>query len=689
MTAMRIITAISLLFISLVLNAQFRLDVKKNLNYRQKTTPVVMDNYLFSTYYGAGKKSYNLKGFEINGTAREIQDIRLNPAGYSYALFSGKGKNTKVEIFNLNEVGRKIKELDDVVDITAIAYSYDSRHIYVATASAVMNVYDTKSYQSVRNFSLPFAATELQTSSNGFFIAAASGSRVAVIDANSGDVRTNIELPNNVRNISFSEDALMFGVLTEGGILNVYDTRTFNVSCSVPNLGNALYFCFHPENKYVAVAKDGNTLLFVNLADTDEKQQLIDPDGKISRVSFVRDGKNNIYITYNSHNSIKYKHVLGFSPNYTQMLHDELQMRMEEWAKIQDGESLDDYKLRVNEETRQKQARLFEQEIATKMAENHVMSSVVSLGMYNTKDKSLTIEFDNMPPISLGVPEEDVVDFMDSGNLEFRDAVYGLSKNDKFELIYANVYNKATGKSYEFNNLERKSLEFLNIEENFVPIELVQQSSMEEIKLNTIKKSIVEDAKQNNLISDHTNINVNTRVVSDVDATGEKITSYNVGFSYSVDMEFSAQEDFAAGKYKVEQSHAALSMLKIVKQAFETEFAQYIKAGKKVIVKINGSADALPIKGAVLYDGSYGDFDNEPFYLDNNLSSITVTQKSGIRSNEQLAFIRAASVKEYIRNNIADLENMDVQYNNHIEVSDETGGAYRRISVEFSFVDAF
>ena len=55
MATMRGIIIVSLLLLSMALNAQLRLDVRKNLNYRQKTTPVVMDNYLFSTYYGDRK----------------------------------------------------------------------------------------------------------------------------------------------------------------------------------------------------------------------------------------------------------------------------------------------------------------------------------------------------------------------------------------------------------------------------------------------------------------------------------------------------------------------------------------------------------------------------------------------------------------------------------------------------------
>ena len=73
-------------------------------------------------------------------------------------------------------------------------------------------------------------------------------------------------------------------------------------------------------------------------------------------------------------------------------------------------------------------------------------------------------------------------------------------------------------------------------------------------------------AKKENTISDHTNISVSAKVISDVDASGKKVMNYLVRFTYTVDPQFSAKEDFAAGKYKAEESPAAASMLKIVKK---------------------------------------------------------------------------------------------------------------------------
>ena len=43
---------------------------------------------------------------------------------------------------------------------------------------------------------------------------------------------------------------------------------------------------------------------------------------------------------------------------------------------------------------------------------------------------------------------------------------------------------------------------------NFVPLEIMQQASQEEAKLEAIKKDVVEQNKQDQLITDNTQINV-------------------------------------------------------------------------------------------------------------------------------------------------------------------------------------
>ena len=270
-----------------------------------------------------------------------------------------------------------------------------------------------------------------------------------------------------------------------------------------------------------------------------------------------------------------------------------------------------------------------------------------------------------------------------------RNVKYGLNPDDKFEIVYAEVYNPENGKTYIFDNLERKSLSYMMEDANFVPIDVIQATSMEEIALESIKEDIISLAKQEQTISDKTHISVKTHADPAVDADGKNIINYNVEFTYEVEEEFSARDDFKPGHYHTEESGAAMSMLKIMKKAFENDFAKYIAEGKRVKIAIKGTADASPIAHAIAYDGKYGEFDGEPVYKNNEMTNVSLNKKDGIGTNDQLAFARAIGVQHYIEKELASFEKMNRNYEYHIEVSEQEGSKFRRISVQCTFIDAF
>ena len=218
----------------------------------------------------------------------------------------------------------------------------------------------------------------------------------------------------------------------------------------------------------------------------------------------------------------------------------------------------------------------------------------------------------------------------------------------------------------------------------------MQQATREEAQLAEIKEQVIEEKKQDKLITDNTQINVKTEVIPGVDANGKKILNYKVGYQYEViNKEFSAKEDFPSGGYNIERSNAAMSLMKIIKNAFEGDFSKYLSEGKQVKVIITGSADAAPIRGRLAYDGRYGEFVDEPYYKDGKLDNFSVTKAAGITQNEQLALMRAAGVKSYIEKNVTTLGNTKNDYEYHVEVAKERGGEFRKINVEFVIMDAF
>lgn len=668
--------------------AQTGANVSGQYVYTQKVTPQGIDNYLFSTYYYNGKKTYNLRSLPLCSASGPVMSLKINPSGTSFALLTQKGKGTQAAIHDLWKANHMLHEFKEVENPTAVCYTPDARRILIATPEELL-FFNARLYDLQESMEMPFTANLLEVSNNGYYLAASGGTRLTVWNLEQKNIRKEFDLDTAVNDIAFSDDNTTFAILTADGLLTIYDTRNFLILQSFDAMGNASRCSFHPEGKYLSVVTGDTRIAILNLMDDQDRSYVDNVEGSITDARFVRDGKKQVFLAYNTSASMTYKLMSALAPNYTKLLADELNERMNDWMKMMPGETLKEYKLRVNDETRAKQIQLFEQEIATRMADNLVQMSEVMPGSYNPESNMLAINFNTMPTIYLNIPANEVNDFMNADNLEFRNAQYGLTKQDKFELIYADVYNKKSGKTYVFDNLDRQSLDYLKSDDNFVPLELVQQSNMEELKLQEIKEKIVDLARQQNAISDHTQISVNARIVSDQDADGNKIMNYKIDFAYEVEKGFSAQEDFAAGKYKAEESGAARSMLAIIKTAFENDFSPYVKPNKKLRVNINGMADALPINGKITYDGCYGNFTDEPVYKNDDLSHITVTQSKGITQNEQLAFLRARGVKEYISKNIPTFDKMHTDYRHNIEITAGKGGEFRRITVEFIFVDAF
>lgn len=661
--------------------------INKMQKYKQSVRPEKVDNYMFSTYFSNAKKAYNLRGYEIGSPGKEILDIKINPAGYSYALLYGKPGKSAVRIQSLNP-SRHIKEdLSGLIAPSAICYMPDSRQIAV-TDNGRIKFYNSKTYAIEREIPLEGEPSTLEISPNGQLAIAVFPNYVKLIALTTGEIRKIIPIAASA-SVAFSPSSSQFGVLAQNGILSIYSTNDLSEVCKVDNLGTAQNIFFHPDENYVGMIVDGGRVEFINVYDTADRPVIYDEN--LGWAKFVNDGFGDLYLATASANDIKYRGVEGFTPNYRLLLNQMVEDRMREWTKMRPGETELEYRERVNEESMRQQRLLFMNEAASELALAAGLGtfSDVTLGRYNPTDGTLIISLGGLNDIFLKVPPEDMPTFGDGNNLQFSNQVFSLTPDNNFKLIYVQVYNPTNNKTYIFDNLEGQDLSFLFSDNNFVSLDLIMQSSREDVMLNDIKNRILEEARKNNVLSDHTKINVETHIEPAVDDLGKKINNYHVDFTYVVDAEGSAKEDFAPGKYKIEDSSAALSLAKIILQAFTTEFEPYLVPGKKLIIDITGAADALPINNSIAYDGTLGQYDEEPCNINGNLTTLSVDSRNGIRTNEQLAFMRAQALKKNISENLPLLNQMNLNYKNNIEVSKEKGAEHRRINVSLIFIDAF
>lgn len=662
--------------------------VDKNLVYRQKLRPEHIDNYLYTSFFTNGKEAYNMKGFSVGKAAESVAQIRINPAGHSMAILSGNGTKAKVEVMPLGHSSLKRGSIKGLVAPTALCYTPDSRLLAVADEGKV-KLFDSRSLSAAGEIEAGAAPFLMRAEPEGNRLALASSEKVTIVSIPDRKAIKSIPAGATVVDIEYNAGARQLGILTADNRLSLLSLPAYSSDRTLNIPGRPGALSFHPDGKYAAVALDNRKIGFFNIVNPADTSYLAEPEGNIEFIRLVKDSNNGVYVVYNAPLALKYKRLTGFSTNYTRLLEDELEARMLEWSMMKPFETEEEYRNRVNDETRRRQRTLFANEITTGLAGDLIAREDVTLGGYNPETGSLTVSIGKFADVYLSVDKEDLASFSPN-DLEFRNSVYGLTPDDNFELIYTEVYNKANGKTYRFDNLDRQNLDFLRGDESAsIPFEVMKQQGQQQAGLEKISEGVVNEARKNSSISEHTSISVSSRVVPASDPSGQRINNYQVDFTYTVDPDYSDYEDFAPGKYRIEESSAARALMQIVGEAFENDLRDYLRKGGKVVINLTGSADAVPISRPIAYDGSFGSFSDEPCRIDGDLTAISVTPASGIADNRQLAFMRAQAVRDHLLRKVAKLAQMDTEVNCNIEVSGKRGGKYRRINVSLTFIDPF
>lgn len=171
--------------------------------------------------------------------------------------------------------------------------------------------------------------------------------------------------------------------------------------------------------------------------------------------------------------------------------------------------------------------------------------------------------------------------------------------------------------------------------------------------------------------------------------TGVQHPDLVVSVAYETVVVTESADDYALGKYTIENSNACMLMCNFLKNKMENELAEYLKEGAKVDVKITGATDGTPIRSKIAYKGEYGDFTDKDIILNGNPCKMTVTQKTGITTNGQLAFLRTQGVEHFLKTEVEPLKHTDNTFQEFAVENKEKGGGYRRVSVEMTIHGAF
>lgn len=672
--------------------AQDNASKKEVFVFKRPDTPLIVRPFSSTAYSSSLNTIRTVKGDLLRNAAKDtIVNFEVSPLGLTYiTIEKGKKPGRKAQVFSTLDADSKTLEVKNKVlgnPIDAV-YTPEGRTILLATDDNLYEL-DSRTLLPQTIFKdYPQKPGIMVVSPNGYYLVIANGDKAVVYNLEEKTVRTTIDAGEKINDLAFSPDNSDLAILTDDGVLSIYSTRTYELRKMVDDLGEGKAFAYNLDGKYVAVVEDPANIMVVNLLQDSDREHYDAEQGGIADVVMIPDASRNTLMAYTLNGALGARLLPHLKPYYNKLIDDEVNSLMDEWLKMMPGETMEQYRERVTKEGREKQRSMFEFEVSTRLAGNILSGATISLGSYDRANQVLEVLFTDMPTIYLPVPESDISAFTKGSDLKLNEVLFGVTPDDNFEIVYADFLNTANGKNYVFDNRARAKMNYMNADD-MISLEVLQQQQMAELKLKELREQVMREAKQQNIISDHTNITVDSRLQPDYDANGNQILNYIVTFTYDVSPGFSEKEDFGPGKYHIEESGAASAMLKIAQEAVDGDLKPYIDKSKKVNVKIMGTADATPIVSKIIYDGAYGDYDAEPVYVDNQLTPLTVVKGSQIKENPQLAFTRALGVKEFLENNIPGFKNKNKDYRYEVSVSKEKGSEFRRIVTEFTFVDAF
>lgn len=640
-----------------------------------------------------------------------VYDFNINPTGASIAVVNKNAKNIvivsnreKNVILATIKGDKKTDPFDEkgrngTPSVTAMTYSSDAREILAANDFGEIITYSTDGYWTASVIEAGKIYDHIAVSPNGYYIAAAHGSEMDIWDVDAADIKRIVRFAGKVNHVTFSPDSREIAVSCDTSglqIVNAIDHHRTEVTKGIQNVRQA---SFHPDGKYIAYAK-ADSIIVYNLINHRRafsagsiriKGEPLDiPMSDIMALNF-HSNNSTTTLSHNTGDKVVFWDMSSLPPLYRSKLSEEVDKLMSDWIRQMDGESLEEYRVRVTDDNAARQKAMLLDQAATAIATQVIaLEDPFISEEYDMENHTIDIKFEQLDAIKLEVPEEEFQEVRE-GDLSYENPIYTLDDMDEFQLVYLEVVNRTTDKTYIFDERDYiiEDIKFEDDDIDFIPVAMLQTVNMEMEVLQQQTQEIMEEKKQENVITDKTSITIDTEIESDFDSDGNKIYNYNLGYQYDVSEGFSYQEDFGPGKFIVTESNAAVTMLEAIRTALAGDMKKYVDQAKSIEITITGSADAIPV-GRILYDGSCGEYVETPYYAKDELSSMTVTDETDIRNNEQLAFIRAASVKVWLENNVEELRANSAKcvYNYRTEVSDVRGGEFRRIIVNIKFRDA-
>ena len=223
---------------------------------------------------------------------------------------------------------------------------------------------------------------------------------------------------------------------------------------------------------------------------------------------------------------------------------------------------------------------------------------------------------------------------------------------------------------------------------SFILKRLRQNTRQREKQMNKQIQQMLINLPNAEKLYDETFVRITTDVTEDTTEDGQPEINFVYNISYNCHHFEGTEDDYPSAAYLWSTSNSCRAICNLTKTMIDQELSDIFAPGKKTTITITSTTDAAEI-AHIEYKGEYGDFRYMPAIFNDENVRISVDTKDGITTNAQLAYLRAQSVRSYLKENISSLKNTDNDYHFVTRCFDMTGPHYRRSSLQIVVHGAF
>lgn len=617
---------------------------------------------------------------------RPATAMALSPSGSNFAVANAKAE---IEIWSLEKRNTSMGHIQaHEGEIKALDYSRDTRYLLSAGLDKSVKIWDTKDWSLSKHLPCMHPVNAACFSPSGALIACDQGNDIVVFNfaRNMAVQGLNAGHTQPVVKVKFSDDGQYLMSLDQGGMLNVWRIADGEVWRKVAIAGQVVDADIHHDNKYLATLDGQGELKIWNLKKEVLIQTLVSKEaGRSVHFGYDYDKGSALLV----HCDKKYCYIWNvdrLEPAFDVLaarMHDS---RMNCWNGKRTNETSEAYARRVSDSLGIQRVQAMN-EVLTELGQKWRPLGKPRRSGYDREQKGYILTFPGLKPFVLKMAETAGADFeKDFDRCEFKNPIYTLDERDNFGLAYLEVNDPVKQQTYYLDEQNRHPL----VQKKMVAGSIVKKVGEEEVVLKQKLKHYFDKEKAEQRVSDNVKVSVEACPKEGIGQDGRPVVDYHITYSYEVlKTEKKEVGDWLPGRYMLAESNAATASVRVIRETFEKELAEYLTPGRNITIKITGSADGAPILKAIKYSGDYGDFVSEPYFLNGNMDNISISYKTGISSNNQLAFLRTYGVRHFIEQDIPVLQKTTNTFEHRVFVAQERGNEFRRVSIEITIHDAF